>query len=249
MNWLLIRGLVREQRHWVDFPKQFQVGIPDAKIHMIDLPGIGTEAEDPSPATMDGIVEHLRARWLKLRDANPGEWGIFTISLASMAALRWAQLYPQDFVRVVVINLSSTDLSPPWKRLSTGRWPDFFGIARLKDKAEKERRILDMTVNLRADKNEIAQHWATFALADHKRIQLVLRQLSAVLTFLCPRKILPPVLVLRSLGDRLVDPECSEKIARRIGARLATHGLAGHDLPLDDPEWCLEEMRRWLKET
>lgn len=247
MNWIFLRGLVRESRHWAGFPERFEREVPGAKAHMIDLPGIGTEAHRLSPATMDGIVADLRSRWLTVAEKNPGDWSIFSISLGSMAAIRWSQLFPADFRRVVLINTSAADLSPPWKRLSAGRWPDIFGLARLKEKAEKERRVLDMTLNMRADKDELALAWAKFSLPDPRRAQLAARQLAAALTFLCPRRLYVPALVLRSLGDRLVDPDCSERVARRLDARLVTHGLAGHDLPLDDAEWTIEKVREWLE--
>lgn len=249
MNWLLLRGLIRESRHWAGFVERFERDIPGAKVHTLDFPGIGTESAHVSPVTIDGIVSDVRQRWLKLAETHPGEWAIFGVSLGGMVTLRWAQLFPADFRRIVAVNASAVDLSPPWKRLSAGRWTDLFGISRLANDTEKELRILDLTVNLRSDKPALAAEWATFAPPHRDRTNLAVRQLSAALTFSCPRRLFAPTLILRSQGDRLVDPECSERIARRLEARLVTHGLAGHDLPLDDAEWTIEELRRWIKES
>jgi pimeloyl-ACP methyl ester carboxylesterase len=57
-----------------------------------------------------------------------------------------------------------------------------------------------------------------------------------------------PVLLLTSARDRMVDPQCSVKLARLLGARLEVHPRAGHDLSLDDPRWCVEQTRAWLAE-
>mgnify|MGYP003949335389 CR=1 FL=1 len=43
MNWLFLRGLTREQRHWGPFRDVFARDYPGAKVHCLDLPGTGTE--------------------------------------------------------------------------------------------------------------------------------------------------------------------------------------------------------------
>ena len=54
-----------------------------------------------------------------------------------------------------------------------------------------------------------------------------------------------PILLLASLGDRLVSPRCSERIARAWNAPLRMRPDAGHDLPLDDPDWVLGQLLDW----
>jgi hypothetical protein len=44
----------------------------------------------------------------------------------------------------------------------------------------------------------------------------------------------------------LVDPRCSQTLADCWNLPLAVHPVAGHDLPLDDGSWVLEEIARWL---
>ena len=57
-----------------------------------------------------------------------------------------------------------------------------------------------------------------------------------------------PVLVLGSAKDRLVDPNCSIQLARQANLPLKMHPDAGHDLPLDDPQWVVKSIKEWLKE-
>jgi hypothetical protein len=56
------------------------------------------------------------------------------------------------------------------------------------------------------------------------------------------------VLVLCSAADTLVDPDCSRRIAAALGASLAVHPSAGHDLPLDDGAWMAEQVALWQRE-
>ena len=42
--------------------------------------------------------------------------------------------------------------------------------------------------------------------------------------------------------DRLVSPRCSQRLAAAWKVPLALHPSAGHDLPLDDPDWLLAQL-------
>ena len=60
-----------------------------------------------------------------------------------------------------------------------------------------------------------------------------------------------PTLVLAATGDRLVSYHCSEAIARRLGLAIQVHRgegneAAGHDLPIDAPDWVCSRMNEWL---
>ena len=46
-------------------------------------------------------------------------------------------------------------------------------------------------------------------------------------------------------GDRLVDPRCTTAIARAWGVPHELHPWAGHDVPLDDPGWVIEQVERF----
>jgi pimeloyl-ACP methyl ester carboxylesterase len=52
-----------------------------------------------------------------------------------------------------------------------------------------------------------------------------------------------PLLLLASRGDALVDPRCSLAIAQRWACEIAMHPWAGHDLPLDDADWVVQQVR------
>ena len=54
------------------------------------------------------------------------------------------------------------------------------------------------------------------------------------------------VLLLASQNDHLVNSRCSLAIADAWHCALALHPDAGHDLPLDAPQWVIEQVRHWL---
>src|SRR4051794_23464223 len=116
VNWLFLRGLSREQRHWGSFPAIFEKTVPGSKVHYLDLAGTGTEHARPSPATVEGIMEDPRQRFRPLAAAPPGPWGLLGMSLGGMVARAWCAAPPEDFARVVLSSPSAGDLSPPWRR-------------------------------------------------------------------------------------------------------------------------------------
>ena len=86
-RWLLLRGLAREQRHNGRFAEVLADALGDATAHGIDFPGAGTEFARLSPASIRGIMEDIRARWLRLREEHPGEWSLLGISLGGMVTM------------------------------------------------------------------------------------------------------------------------------------------------------------------
>ncbi|WP_156302935.1 alpha/beta fold hydrolase [Methylogaea oryzae] len=55
-----------------------------------------------------------------------------------------------------------------------------------------------------------------------------------------------PLLLLNSLGDRMVAPSCTTEIAALWTVPCLTHPWAGHDLPLNHPAWVIAAVREWM---
>jgi pimeloyl-ACP methyl ester carboxylesterase len=55
-----------------------------------------------------------------------------------------------------------------------------------------------------------------------------------------------PTLLLASQTDHLVNVICSTTLAQRWQCALHLHPSAGHDLPLDDGDWVITHIHRWL---
>jgi alpha-beta hydrolase superfamily lysophospholipase len=253
MRWLLLRGLVREQRHWLDFPAVFAAGVrgPDDRpttTLTLDLPGFGTECDAPVPNTVAGFVDDLRGR---LRRTVPrGEaCGIFAVSLGGMVALAWLEQHPDDFAAGVIVNSSLADLSAPWERMRVANWHRIF-LAPLLPTRARERMLLKMS-RRQGDLERDADRYAAIAAATPPRVANAAAQLRAAMRMRSPSRIEVPTLVLTSKGDQLVSWRCSERIAAQLALPLRVHtgegpDAAGHDLPLDAPAWVCAQVNDWL---
>ena len=247
MHWLLLRGLAREQRHWGEFPSVLRARLDGDGVHCLDLPGTGTEHARQSPASIAAIAEDLRRRWLDLRATRPGPWGLVAASLGGMVAMSWCAAWPEDFSRLVLLNTSAGDLSPPWQRLDVRLLPKVLRTLFSADEQRRQRSILEMTTQLQPDLAALSRRWARVQGDAPVARTTVLRQLFAGMRFRVPARLGAEVLVLGSDGDRFVSPACPRKVASHLGARLEVHPTAGHDLPLDAPEWVAERIAAWAR--
>jgi pimeloyl-ACP methyl ester carboxylesterase len=244
--WLLLRGLTREARHWGSFPAALERALPGARAFTLDLPGIGTERHRPSPSTISGIADDLRARWAELRASSDRPWRLLAMSLGGMVAADWCARHPEDFSEVVLINSSARDVGHPLQRMQPAVLPRALGTAFARDLVAKERTILEITTSSHGDDAALAQEWAAYAREWPMPRATAVAQLLAAMRFRAPERMPIRSLVLTSAGDRLCAPICSRRLAARFSSDFDEHPSAGHDLPLDDPRWVTERISRWL---
>lgn len=239
-RWVLLRGLGRESAHWFDLK-----GLLDAEsdeVLTLDLPGFGTRSEEKSPISIGNITDKVRDEFLKLKSDHK-DWMLLGISLGGMVALDWAARYPMDFQAAVVINTSSKDSGPLWQRLTVfGWWKILEGFAKRKDPIEREKAVLEMVSNLKKQDVAIIEKMAQIAHDRPIELKNVSRQLLASSNFMAPNSIKIPLLMLASLKDNMVDVRCTKLLSERLGAQAKYHPEAGHELPLDDPHWVLEQL-------
>jgi pimeloyl-ACP methyl ester carboxylesterase len=247
LNVLLLRGLVREQRHWGRFPAVLSEKLPEAQLHFLDLPGIGTERRRPSPFTVSEITEDLRRRWLLLKEQNDKPWLLFSLSLGSMVALDWTARYPEDFRHSLLMNTSAGGLSPLWQRLRFSVIQKLLKIGLEKDGTLKEALVLSLTTSLLDDSQALAAEWSQHMLPPHRMRLLALAQLCAAIRFRAPKNLLIPAQFLAGARDKLVNPRCTEVLAKFYKREIAVHPDAGHDICLDDPEWVAKQYRQSLE--
>ncbi len=241
-RWLLLRGLVRERRHWGDFPERLAAAGGD--VLTLDLPGVGTERGRPSPTSIAAIVADLRARWLAERGAGGDPWRLFAPSLGGMIALAWAEAHPDDFAGVAVCNTSARDLAGVLDRFSPAAIRTVARALAAGGEA-REAHILGLVSNTPHGRAH-APRFASFAAEAPVGTDVLARQLWAASRATAPRALATPLLVLCSDGDRLCHPRASRALAERLGAPLAAHPEAGHDLPLDDPDWVVARLVEWV---
>lgn len=247
MKWLFIRGLARDSRHWGDFPEEFSAGL-GVDVATIDPPGFGSQNGRVSPASVAEIVDDLRDRFIAdLRGED--EWSILGISLGGMATLDWISRYPKDFRQAVVINTSAGNLGNAVDRgaLTIAR---AVGTALLRRELTApgglERRLLTLSSNRpAAELDPIGEQWARWQVEAGPKRDSVRNQILAATRFRAPDHVATPLLVMTSIGDRMVSYRCSVEIARTLEAPIRMHTTAGHDLPLDDPHWVIEQVSAW----
>lgn len=244
MRALFLRGLTREKGHWNGLPEAYskETGIPTFSI---DLPGAGEFFTMNSPFFLDDYVEFLREK-IKERSADQTPLLLIGISMGGMIALRWSILYPKEVHAVCTINTSAKNLSKSNERFNLKEWKKLLSILLSQTAEKKEALILDLTTNLISlEEKRSIQKKFTLIQKEHpvsKRSSLA--QLYAAQQFSIDEIPLVPVKVIYSKGDKLVQGECSEKLAQFLKASLAVHPHAGHDLPLDDPHWLLSELAK-----
>ena len=244
MTWVLLRGLARESRHWGDLPRLL-AGATGQAVLTLDLPGNGALCGEPSPAFVTGFVDALRLQVAGRGVALPVN--LLALSLGGMVATDWAQRYPTEVERLVLVNTSMRPFSDFAERLRPGSWLALAKIAcywRQDARAEQiESAIHRLTCKETHNRSSDIEQWSTIRRSAPVSAPNALRQLWAAARFACkPVPPVCPVLVLSSFGDDLVNPVCSTRLASSWQLPHHQHPWAGHDLPHDDGLWVCEQI-------
>jgi len=248
-DWVLLRGLVRQQKHWEAFPEHFARAFPQARVQLLDLPGNGVHCDRPSPLQVRDMMEAARAE-LALRKVDR-PLHLLAISLGGMVALEWMHRHGEEVAAAVIINSSLRNTGNFLERLRPQNYPALLkNLLLQQDDLQRERLILDITSNLYPHKEALAHKWQQYAQTHPTSTRNALRQLLAAARYRAPqRRPHERVLILNSARDRLVNPVCSQRMAQQWQWPLRTHPQAGHDLPLDDGHWIIEQIGNWVAEN
>tara|TARA_Y100001935_G_C17309856_1_gene515040 strand:- start:398 stop:1150 length:753 start_codon:yes stop_codon:yes gene_type:complete len=242
---ILLRGLLRSQKHWGPFPEEMQKRFPEFKIHCVELPGIGEEASQASPLTLKGIAEKVNA---KAQEKCAGRKShIVGVSLGGMVGLELVSLFPENYGKVLVINTSSA-LSPKTKRLRWQVWSRVLAAALQTNKVKREALVIPYLANSTTAQKAMEESWERTAKDLKMHPLLPVAQLRAASGFVPDEKLKnsTQIYLLHSLGDLFVDPSCSEVLIKEYHWPFKTHPWAGHDLAWDDPEWLLTEIQSFF---
>ena len=245
-HWILLRGLMREQRHWGEFPALLARALPGANIVTPDLPGNGRRHAQDSATRVADMVEACRQEMLARGIAAP--YHLLALSLGGMVAVEWASRYPQEIARCVLLNTSMRPFNPFYRRL---RWQNYGALLRqllLGDAHSQEALILRLTSRRHAQGNPaLLADWCAYQQEYPVSRRNALRQLLSAARYRAPAsRPAMPVLVMAGAQDQLVDHRCSQQLARAWQADCLIHRDAGHDLPLDEGEWVAQSVARWL---
>ena len=244
-DWIFLRGLIREQRHWGSFLHEFESCIPGAKAHPVDLPGNGALNHLRTPHTILEMVDACR-RQLQAQGLGP-PYRVLAVSMGAMVAVQWAHAYPEEVDSMVLINTSMRPFSAFYRRLRPQNYlPILKLILRGSDAAGWEQAILKMTSHHASE--HVLESWRALRERHPVSSRNALRQLWASAVFRSPmHKPLAAILLLASERDQLVAVDCSRAIAARWNVPLRVHPSAGHDLTLDDGPWVAMQVLYWMR--
>lgn len=245
-HWIFLRGLTRDSRHWGRFPALFRARLPATDVVTLDLPGNGPLNQAVSSTDVQGMVSFCRAE-LAARGVTPPHH-LLGLSLGAMLAVAWAAEYPEEISACVLINTSLRPINPFWWRLRLQNIPRLLTLAlRGGSAAQWEETILTLTSARPGTDAEVLDDWIAWRNTHPVSHANTLRQVLAAARFNASwQRPSPPMLILSGAGDRLVDPRCSRQLAKRWQITHVQHSWAGHDLPLDDGPWVVEQIARWL---
>lgn len=249
LPWILLRGLMRDSRHWGSFPKRLRVHFPEAPVLCLDLPGNGVLNRQPSPLRIEDMAAYCRVA-LRQQGLKP-PYRVLAMSLGAMAAAAWADREPQELDACVLINTSLRPYARFHERLRPRNYPLVLRMALHEgDPREVETGILRMTSAHMERNSLVLDDWAAWRRSHPVSRRNALRQLWAASQYVAPASA-PRVrrLVLVGAKDTLVNPDCSRRLARAWGCELREHPDAGHDLPLDDGSWVAQQVDDWLKRS
>ncbi len=249
-NWILIRGMSRASDHWGSYPKQFEHEVEGAHVYSLDVPGTGKLLDKKSPTNIAEMTDFLRQSY---RSQVPVEslalpTFLMGMSMGGMIVLDWLDRYPDDLAGAITINTSAGKINPVYRRLNPTALFAFLRIGATRDPRQREKLILNLTAQNPERRNNALDAWSDLAVKAPITLENSARQLLASAQFRLPRT--PPrkpLLLLNAAYDRIAHPCCSRKIAERWRATLKTHPRAGHDLPIDDPQWIIEAVQEWRK--
>lgn len=246
-QWVLLRGLVRESGHWGAFVPLFESRMPGATVLTLDLPGNGALYRHPSPTHLHAMVDSCRQQ-LRAQGLGP-PYAVLAVSMGAMVAVQWAHDYPHEVERQVLVNTSMRPFSAFYERLRPRNWSTVAQLVlrTLVGRASArqwETAVLRLTTT--GHHPQVLQAWMLLRLAHPVSTANALRQLWAAARFRAPHgRPRVPSLLLASTCDALVAVRCSRALAHAWQVPLHEHPHAGHDLPLDDPEWVVQQIRAW----
>ena len=250
-TWVLLRGLSRASGHWGVFPEHLLSELralqPASRLLMLDLPGTGELRRQASPTQVSAIVDACRAELQ--RRGEQGPVSLVGMSLGTAVLSDWANRYPNEVKAGVLINPSMRPFSELFRK---PRPLNYLGLLLLSlsrfSARMREERVLSLTTKLTPTQAVIGR-WVELQRQHPLGVRNTARQLLASMRYRASRtRPTAPMLLLCSKADSLVDWRCSQAISRAWGAPLRLHTKAGHDLPLDDPQWVARAVAEWLRD-
>ncbi|MDO6611249.1 alpha/beta hydrolase [Shewanella sp. 1_MG-2023] len=246
-TWVLLRGLMRDSRHWYGFDAQLR----DEGIDVLtpDATGNGTLASKPSHLTIGNYTDDIWQQIDKGLNDNPEfsrELVIIGVSMGGMIALEMARQRHKQVRHVVLINSSAGNLSPWYQRFQLR--PLINSIWHRHKAANLsfiESCVLNYTTVTKADDESVISDWGNMRSQLHTSIINGARQIYAAARYQCTWFGHCRVSVIGANQDKLANPKCSKALAEFYHTPLLQVEQCGHDATLDHPD----QIRQLIQDT
>jgi pimeloyl-ACP methyl ester carboxylesterase len=240
-KWIGLRGLARGNGHWGNFPEVLKSFDPNIDFEMLEIPGNGTLNNNRTPLIAEEVLTLLKQN---SRIANENKsFNLIGISLGGMLGLKWAEQFPLEIEKLIVINSSLSQFSPFHKRLQPDQILHLTQALYEKNTAKRELIILKIVSNFVEKNKSNLKKNIEFSTNYPTTTSNLLRQLIlAKFLTIDKTKLNTQIKLLCSSNDKLVHYSCSKKIAEQFSLPIQFHTSAGHDLLLDAPEWVAKQM-------
>lgn len=248
MNIFLLRGLVRERKHWDWFKSYIDDSFPNSNIILLEIPGVGQSFETTSPDNFEDMIDYMRNQHVDLLGKDQ-ENILIAMSLGGMIARVWLDLYPSDFKQLVLINTSFKGVTPLIERIRPLSILRFLKIFFTSSIEMREKQILEMVSNNRTEREKLLKSWVEIQKQRPVKRASFINQIKAALTSKVSIEVPKGVniLIIAAKGDRLCNYKSSIRLNEAWGGELQIHETAGHDLPIDDPAWLVRTIKDWIK--
>lgn len=244
-RWIFLRGLTRGNIHWGDFPQIFSESLSKPQAEYLEIPGNGNCHNEITPLSPEMLIEKLRKK--SQFCSNNQTYHLCGISLGGMIALKWAEMYPKEVLSVTTINSSLSQGSFFFQRLRPQNYASILYHLFFSQPYVQEKIILQITSNRSVNSHRYIEDFSDFAKKHPVSKTNFFRQLLLASNIQISTA-QAPLTVISSKNDRLVNSNCSQDIASLFSAKEFIHPTAGHDLPLDEPEWLSEILMKSISD-
>ncbi|MFB2653799.1 alpha/beta fold hydrolase [Shewanella seohaensis] len=231
-TWVLLRGLMRDQRHWNGFDQRLRQR--GCTVFTPDLPGNGILTHQVSPLT---IAEYASSVWQQLDEQLAGQaFYLLGLSMGGMLAMEMAKQRPEQIKHVFVLNSSAANLSPWYQRFNgLNALSAWLKRCRGRQLNPIESTIVRLTSYRHRRDVALIARWSQYRHESTPHFSNACRQLWAAFRYRCPAFLPVPVSILSGDRDALVNIQTSRALAQHFNVDLVVLAYCGHDITIDAP--------------